>query len=295
MKKESKLVVIAGATGYLGGYLVQAAKDSGYRVRALVRPGTPAVRNPRKADEIFYGEAIKPGTLEDLFDGASGIISSLGITRQKDGLTYRDVDYQANQNLLEMAIGKGIPRFAYVSVFNGEKIRNTKLGSAKEQFVKSLQGAGIQSLVIRPTGFFSDMRDFYDMAASGKVYLFGKGETRMNPIHGRDLAEAIMDAWEGGLKELEIGGPVVYTAKELAELAIRIYIESPSGSADGKIPRIVFLPDWIRRITLKILPVVTPEKVYGPIQFFLSAMGYASAAPRFGVRRLEEFYRNISS
>lgn len=46
--------------------------------------------------------------------------------------------------------------------------------------------------IVRPTGFFSDMKDFLDMAKDGRVYLFGNGQLKMNPIHGEDLATEIV-------------------------------------------------------------------------------------------------------
>ena len=57
-------------------------------------------------DEIFEGEVTKPETLNKICDGIDVVISSIGITRQKDGLTYMDVDYQGNKNLLDLAVTK---------------------------------------------------------------------------------------------------------------------------------------------------------------------------------------------
>jgi nucleoside-diphosphate-sugar epimerase len=43
-----------------------------------------------------------PDTLKGICDGIDVVISSIGITRQKDGLKYMDVDYQGNKNLLDL-------------------------------------------------------------------------------------------------------------------------------------------------------------------------------------------------
>jgi nucleoside-diphosphate-sugar epimerase len=56
-------------------------------------------------------------------DGIDIVISSVGITKQTDGLSYIDVDYQANLNLLNEAQKSGVSKFVYVSVLNGEKLR----------------------------------------------------------------------------------------------------------------------------------------------------------------------------
>ena len=57
------------------------------------------------------------------------VFSSVGITRQKDGLTFKDVDYQGNRNLLEVAKHAGVKKFIYVSVFRGPEVQSVSPGS----------------------------------------------------------------------------------------------------------------------------------------------------------------------
>jgi uncharacterized protein YbjT (DUF2867 family) len=75
-----------------------------------------------------------------------------------------------------------------VSVFNGPNLRHLDIVRAHEDFVDVLKASGLDYSVIRPTGFFSDMSEFYKMARRGRVYLLGRGNNRVNPIHGADLA-----------------------------------------------------------------------------------------------------------
>lgn len=277
-----KHVLIAGASGYLGRYLVQEAKRRGYRVRILLRRDPDPDIVSLQPDEVFIGQASDQTTLKGLCDDIDGVISTLGITRQKDGLSYLDVDYGANHNILERALESNVDSFAYVSVFNGPALRSAKMVEAKELFVEELLKSAIRPLVIRPTGFFSDMGDFLAMARKGRVYIFGDGSVRLNPIHGEDLATAIFDAYEAGETELNIGGPVTYTIREIGEAAI--------GASGGK-GKVIALPDVLRRILLRILPRFTPQKVYGPLQFFLTAMASDMAAPEHGSRRLDDFFK----
>ena len=63
-KPENKLVLVTGATGYVGGRLVPRLLDSGYRVRVLVRDprrlqGRPWV----DAVEVVQGDVFEPETL----------------------------------------------------------------------------------------------------------------------------------------------------------------------------------------------------------------------------------------
>jgi uncharacterized protein YbjT (DUF2867 family) len=72
-----------------------------------------------------------------------------------------DVDYQANMNLLQQAKQSGVSKFIYVSVLNGEQLRQLKVCDAKEMFVEQLQKSGMKYCIIRPNGFFLDMTDFF--------------------------------------------------------------------------------------------------------------------------------------
>lgn len=78
-----KTVVIAGATGYLGSYLVAHYKQLGWAVRALVRNEATARAKGLDATEFFEGEATKPNSMTGLMENADLVVSALGITRQK--------------------------------------------------------------------------------------------------------------------------------------------------------------------------------------------------------------------
>ena len=235
-----KRVFIAGATGYLGRYLCAEFQRRGWYVIALVRKTTQAA--PIAADQLIEAQATQPATLNGIMAGVDLVVSCLGITRQVDGFGYWDVDYQANLNLLHEAEQTGVARFAFVHVLNAARMKRVPMVAAKSAFVAELQRARIAWTVIAPTGYFSDMGDFLKMAQSGRVWLFGDGSKRINPIHGADLAVATADAVEAGVGWLDVGGPDIFTQKELAELAF---------ASQQFTPRITFLPDIMRRLALR--------------------------------------------
>ena len=175
-------------------------------------------------------------------------------------------------------------KFIYVSALNGENLKHLKICEAKERFVEQLKKSGIDYCVVRPHGFFSDMSELYHMAKKGRIYLFGNGELKGNPIHGEDLAEACVDAIENSNKEINIGGPEVLTHNEIAITAF---------DALGKKPKITYLPDWIRLAILKIVRTFTGSKIYGPIEFFLTVMAIEMIAPQYGKHTLKEYYTKL--
>jgi uncharacterized protein YbjT (DUF2867 family) len=147
--------------------------------------------------------------------------------------------------------------------------------------VDELKASGLEHLIVRPNGFFSDMKDFLIMAQSGRVYLFGSGNYKLNPVHGEDLAKAIVESLETSEQELMIGGPDILTQNEIAEMALK---------AQMKPIKIVHLPDWIRKLIIRVMRVFTSSKTYGPIEFFLTMLGQDNIAPRYGVHRLKSHF-----
>ena len=280
-----KKILVAGATGYLGRNVVKTLKDSGFWVRALGR--TEAKLGPIKkfADELFIGEVTNPDSLDGLCDGIDAVFSSVGITRQKDGLTYQDVDYQGNRNLLTIAEGSGVSKFVYVHVLNAEKLQHVAMIQAKQAFVDELKQSALEHTVICPTGFFSDMEEFLKMARSGRVYLFGHGSNRINPIHGADLAEVCADALVSREQQLDVGGPEVFTYREIAELAFDV-LEKPS--------KIACLPKKLIAAAVGALRWVAPVKAYGPIQFLATVMTMDVVGETYGRRRLVDHFRQCS-
>jgi len=276
-----KKVLIAGATGYLGRHVVQEFKKQGYWVRALARNVAKLESLSEHIDETFIGEVTDPKSLRGICKDVDIMFSSIGITKQKDNLTYMDVDYRGNRNLLEEAKKEGISKFIYVSVFNADKMKHLKGIQAKVRFEEELRESGLDYSIVFPNGFFSDMLDYLKMAKKGKGYVFGSGEYRINPIHGQDLAEVCVNAVTGMDKEINVGGPDIFTHNEILTIAFQ------SLKKGVKISRI---PLWIRNFLLAIMRIFTSAKTYGPLEFFMTVLAVDMVAPTYGKYHLKDFF-----
>jgi uncharacterized protein YbjT (DUF2867 family) len=276
-------ILLAGATGYLGGFILSELLNKNFDTRVIVRnenklPGSVKEKNELN---IIKAEITNPEAITNCCQNVDVVISTVGITKQKDGLTYMDVDYQANMNLLEDAKRNGVKKFIYVSVLNGDKLTRLKLCEAKEKFVAALKNSGLDYCVIRPTGYFSDMGEFYSMAKKGRVFLFGNGAYKMNPVHGADLAEVCVQAIQSKEKEIPVGGPQIFTYNQIAELAF---------SVAGKKIKITHIPDWIRKALLGMLRTFTSSKFYGPVEFFMTVLSMDLVAPKYGNHTLKKYF-----
>ena len=276
-----KRVLVAGATGYLGRYVVKEFKKQGFWVRALARNATKLEKLNEYIDEKFTGEITDPNSLSGICKEIDIVFSSVGITKQKDGLTYMDVDYQGNVNLLEEAEKEGVKKFIFVSVFNAENMKNLKSIQAKVRFVEELKKSGLNFSIVYPNGFFSDMLDYQQMAKKGRGYVFGSGKNKINPIHGEDLAIICVNAAAGDEKEIKVGGPDILTHNEILTIAFK--------SLNKKI-KISRIPIWIRSFLLATLRIFTSVKTYGPLEFFMTVLAMDLVAPSYGKHHLKDFF-----
>lgn len=285
-------VLVAGATGYLGRFVVRELKRRGYWIRALARnperlaePGpflAPAVRD--QIDDLFVGQVTQPETLAGLCDGIDIVFSSVGLTRQKDGLTFHDVDYQGNKNILDRALEASVARFVYVSVYNAQLMEHLAIVKAHEDFVRALQASDLPHTIMRPTGYFSDIGEYFQMAKSGRAYLVGDGKKRLNPIHGADLACVCAEALTGADAEVPAGGPVVYSQNEIAKLAFSVL---------GKPPKITRIPTWLAGAAIGTMRLFDRHAA-DLFAFFATAGQYENVAPCFGTHTLDEYFQELS-
>ena len=285
-------VLVAGATGYLGRFVVKELRSRGYYVRILARDPSkldrtgpflqPALNND--FDELFRGEVTRPETLEGLCEGIDIVFSSIGITRQKDRLTYYDVDYQGNINILDNALKHHVKKFIYISVFNAHLYEHIAIIKAHEDFVRGLEESGMDSVIIRPTGYFSDMSEFLRMAQQGRIYLVGTGENRLNPIHGADLAIVCVNAFTGQEHEISVGGPVTYSMNEIAELALLTM---------GKNSRITRIPASLARLAVSAVRPFNKQTA-DLLEFFVTAGENSGVAPETGSHTLKNYYDELA-
>lgn len=274
-------VLIAGATGYLGHFVAKAFKDKNYYTKVLVRHPE---KFKQKADLIVQAEVTKPETLHGICDDIDIVFTTVGITKQKEGLTYHDVDFQANLNLLNEAIKSRVKKFVYVSVLNGEKFRNLKICEEKERFVEELKKSGLDYVIIRPNGYFSDMGEYLQMAQKGRVYLFGNGNNQINPISGKDLAECCVSATDGTEKEVAVGGSQTFTHNEIAKLAFEVA---------GKPEKITHIPLWLVNGMLNLSRLLLSSKTYGPFEFVATILSHNMIAPPYGNDKLRDYFEEL--
>jgi uncharacterized protein YbjT (DUF2867 family) len=277
-----KRILLAGASGTLGTAVAVELKHRGYWIRALTRQVS---RVSAAVDETFVGDLVDPGTLVGVCDGVDLVFSCAGapsthVPFLRGRHTFAHGDDAGNRNLLAVAQSAGVRRFGYVSVFGGASFGDNEYISAHESFAAALSASGIDHLIIRPTSFFSSFVPLLEKARRGKITVVDYGAARTNPIDEEELAVASVDAFEGHGHELELGGPVIYTRRRIAELAIE------ASGTSAKLRSV----HGLRAACFDRLSRVRGRHNHAVSQFLTATAITDTVAPSYGARRLEDYF-----
>jgi len=110
---SSKLILVTGATGYVGGRLVPRLLEKGYRVRCLARdPARLQGRPWFKRVDVAGGDALEPDALVRAMQGVS--VAYYLIHGKQGGRIDAERDLAAARNFASAAEKAGIERIIYL-------------------------------------------------------------------------------------------------------------------------------------------------------------------------------------
>jgi uncharacterized protein YbjT (DUF2867 family) len=279
-------ILVAGASGGVGQAVIHELQQNNHFIRALAR-------NPAKlgnlASDVFRADARDSAQLNGACDGIAVVISALGgslqLGRTERHATYWDVDFQANKNLLAEAQRAGVRKFIYVSVYQAQEIKGSAYFEAHAAFENELKRSGMSYALIRPTGIFYIFEEFVNLARKGLVPLIGDGSARTNPIDERDVARVCVAAIDSPQTEFDIGGPEVFTRREISELCFK---------ALAKKPRFIKFPIGVMRLLIKPLKLFD-QRLFDLMDFAILVNHTDFIAPQVGQNKLESYLRQLTA
>ncbi|MFQ5945717.1 MAG: NAD(P)H-binding protein [Anaerolineae bacterium] len=108
-------VLLAGATGMLGGMIARRLLEQGEGLRILVRPGSDHRVLVDAGAEPVLGDLRDRRSLEVACTGVEAVITTANAGPRSGEEMIEAVDRQGNRNLMNAAKAAGVGRFIYVS------------------------------------------------------------------------------------------------------------------------------------------------------------------------------------
>jgi uncharacterized protein YbjT (DUF2867 family) len=280
-------ILICGATGHLGQHVLKHAGSRGCFIRALVRTEQQQSDLLGFAHEVHRGDLTRAETLQGACSDVDAVISTAGASVHiniRGSAGFHEIDLAGNRNLLAEATRSGVKKFVYVSVVATPELARTAYVSAKEEFAGLVARSGLDYQIVRPTGFFSAFADLVGMARRGPLPMVGDGTARTNPIDDEEVAIACLEALESSERERSIGGPEVYTRKEIAEMVF---------AAVGRQARYRKVPAALVRAGGRVVRLFN-QRLGDLTEFYLAVARHDVVAPAYGSRRLGDYLKTVA-
>jgi nucleoside-diphosphate-sugar epimerase len=110
-------ILVTGATGFIGGSLVDRLVSDGYRVRALARPAADAERLERSGAEVVRGSLEDVPSLERALNDCAHVyhLAASTLSRSRSNRDYETTNVSGSANVAAAAARAGVRRFVHVS------------------------------------------------------------------------------------------------------------------------------------------------------------------------------------
>jgi nucleoside-diphosphate-sugar epimerase len=211
--------LITGATGFIGGRMVNALLERGDQVRALVRNPGKATELGSRGVELVAGDVEDSASLNRAVEGVDRVYHCAALVG--DWLSKADiqrVNVEGTRSLLQACAGAHVQRLVYLSSlavlgtmhhqgtdesapyrYTGDLYSDSKIDS--EQIVQEFARRGdVETVILRP-GFVYGPGDhqflprLLDGLASGQFIYVGDGAKLLNIVYVDDVAQAALLAY----------------------------------------------------------------------------------------------------
>jgi nucleoside-diphosphate-sugar epimerase len=243
-------VLVTGATGFLGSHIAEVLVQHGFTVRCAVRPSSSLKWLEKLELEKITVDFNDDTSLQKACEGVDVVVHNAGITRAKTDARFFEVNTNATERLAKAAIQAKVPRFIFISSLeargpDGFTTAISSYGKSKleaEHRLAKLQ-KNVEIILLRPAGIYgprdTDLLTLFQLAKYG-VLTVPAINGRLQPIHVRDVAEAVLATLQGKaqLGPFEIAEANTYSWQDMASM---LEVAMNKKLRVLKIPREVFL------------------------------------------------------
>jgi len=208
-------ILVTGATGRVGGHVVQQLVQRGADVRVLVR-------DPAKADfpagvEVVQGDLLDIDAVRAAFSGVRTLFLLNAVAAD-----------EFTQALIALNIAResGVERVVYLSVIHADRFVNVPHFAVKAGAEQMIQQMGFSATILRPAYFIDNELTIKDVVLNHGLYPMPIGGKGLAMVDARDIAEVAAielirrDQAPGKLptETLNLVGPDTLTGSDVAAI-----------------------------------------------------------------------------
>jgi NADH dehydrogenase len=232
------MILVTGATGFVGGHVVAALRRADRQVRCLVRDLRGAEKPVLEGCELVEGDMTDPASLKHAVEGVEHVVHLVAIRQGKDE-QFERIMSQGTRDLIDAAQEAGVRRFVHMSALGvSERTKDlVPYYTAKWEMEQAVKGSSLPFVIFRPSFVFGAdggiLPTFRKLAKLAPVTpIAGSGEQRLQPIWADDVASYFARALDDDSatgRTFEVGGPDVVSWNELwARLKDALGVRRPS-------------------------------------------------------------------
>jgi uncharacterized protein YbjT (DUF2867 family) len=230
---RTRRVTVIGGSGFIGRYIVKRLARRGVVVAAVSRhAGSAGYLRPMgdvgqivPIDAGLGDERLLAATVA----GADAVIFAAGILYERGRQRFDLVHHRGPALLARLARAAGARRFVHLSAIAADPAAPSAYARSKAEGEAAVGDVFPGATILRPSLVFGPEDEFFNRFATLARYLpalplIGGGRTRFQPVYVGDVADAALAALDHAAapgRTYELGGPEVFTFRELMELILR--------------------------------------------------------------------------
>ncbi len=223
-----KRVSIIGGSGFVGRAIVHEAIHHGHRV-------TVACRHPERARDLLVdgvrlvrADVADGRGLDEAVRDADCVIYLVGLLFEHGRYDFQAAHVRGVEHVIDACKRAGVPQLIHMSALGAGKIPASGYSRTKGEGEGRVRQSGLDWTIFRPSVIYGAGDSFFTrfkaMTRFSPIVPVIAGSTRFQPVWVQDVARAFV-ASIGNRKVVgqtyELGGPRVYTFRELLELLLR--------------------------------------------------------------------------
>jgi NADH dehydrogenase len=219
------LIFIAGASGFVGGHLVDYLIAKGHAVKCLARSEKAQKLLSAKGAAVISGDITQPETLNGILNPDDFVVHLVGIIEEKGGATFRSIHCNGTANLVAEAERAGVRHFFYQSALGADKDSWSGYLKTKAEAEEMVKQSKLRHTIFRPSLIIGPWdgftRKLVDMVKLSPVLpIPGEGRAKFQPVYIKDWLACIgkvIETPDAFVSTYEIGGPEQLSYREMVE------------------------------------------------------------------------------